>query len=660
MINNILDKVQSSVNKARFSVSSLFDSINGVNRTEGSSTFFTSPIGLVNRNGFKQSPGFTPNDAYVSNSSDNDNDYWYGALLQTHPDYTGNSGWYNYFNSPQFEGLSTSDRFDKSLSFPNFKDDVPDPARFYSTRDNYLLFNDSSTDYFKHGLHILYNKTPLRSDRNSRETWDGYEESPLRLDNVLRDNTGLGGTPYENNDPVVFGFELVIDAISSPLLNGAVEDFIDQFSSISEIAARKYVLADFKEQFIKIFKTNGNIFTDNSITQKKASILSSDYSNTDSQSNIFETGKKAYMSYYLKKVSGLEFLSESNTSSKKKNITDYRNDVLKLTFTEDVSLTMGTLANLYKLLYWSKPNAKYLIPDNLLRFNCNIIISEVRNLNRVRKAMYTGNLEVIKENVSRYIYSLKECQLWFDQPLHENEIDMSGVPKDFENYTVTMDFKFVTSKFERWVPDGTGFGTYVGYNNGAMWKIGNSGSRESQSSSNAGTINDNSVPKFYTIGLNSLKQNGVKTAIPLQSYTYFYQDVINNSTENPSNTGDGIDGPNETSYDRKGNRSKKQENEFEKFKKNSKNAAKTLSKNIENAAKKELKHQIDLRLQLLNITLEKVRNAYNSTTLGNVYQGTQLNVVNNSQFFFDIRNSLTDFAGDAIGGKLGNFIKDVL
>ncbi len=62
------------------------------------------------------------------------------------------------------------------------------------------------------------------------------------------------------------------------------------------------------------------------------------------------------MSYYLKKVSGLEFLSESNTSSKKKNITDYRNDVLKLTFTEDVSLTMGTLANLYKLLYWSKPN----------------------------------------------------------------------------------------------------------------------------------------------------------------------------------------------------------------------------------------------------------------------------------------------------------------
>lgn len=640
--NNILDKIKSSVDKARFSVSRLFESP-GISRTDG-----ISPIGLVTRNGFVQSPGFTPNDAYVSKTSDEN--YWYGSLLQTHPDYTG--------DSQQFNGLSTSDRFDKSLSFPNFKDDIPDPSRFYSTRDNYLLFNDSSTDYFKHGLHILYNKTPLRSDKNNRETWDGYEDSPLRLDNVLRDNTGLGGTPYENNDPVIFGFELIIDAISSPLLNGSVEDFIEQFSSISEIAARKYVLADFKNQFLKIFKTNGNVFTDNTITQKKASIISSDYSNTDSQSNVFEGGKKAYMSYYLKKVSGLEFLTESNSSAKNKYITDYRTDVLKLTFTEDVSLTMGTLANLYKLLYWSKTNGKYLIPDNLLRFNCNIIISEVRNLNRVRKGMDTGNLEVIKENVSRYIYSLKECQFWFDQPLHDAEISMSDVSKDFENYTVTMDFKFVTSKFERWVPDGTGFGTYVGYNNGAIWKIGNVGSRENQNTSKAGTVNDNSVPKFYTIGLNAFKQNGVKTAISLKSYNYYY-DNINDSLEDTSNTGDGVEGPNETSPDRKGSRSKKTKDYFEQFKKNSKEAAKSLAKNIENAAKKELKHQIDLRLQLLNLTLDKIRNANNSMTLGNVYQGTQYTGSTHNQFFFDVRNSLTNFAGDAVGGELGNFIKNV-
>ncbi len=100
---------------------------------------------------------------------------------------------------------------------------------------------------------------------------------------------------------------------------------------------------------------------------------------------------------------------------------------------------------------------------------------------------------------------------------------MSGVPKDFENYTVTMDFKFVTSKFERWVPDGTGFGTYVGYNNGAMWKNWKFWfKRKSVKFQDAGTINDNSFPKFYTIGLNSLKQNGVKTANTFTSHILIF------------------------------------------------------------------------------------------------------------------------------------------
>ena len=152
------------------------------------------------------------------------------------------------------------------------------------------------------------------------------------------------------------------------------------------------------------------------------------------------------MSYYLKKIQGLEMLIESNQPAKKKYLTDYRNDVVKLTFNEDVSSSMGTLAHLYKLLYWSKSGGKNVIPENLLRFNCDIIISEVRNLNRVRKAIDTGNLEVIKENVSRHVYSLRECQLYFDQPAHDNEIDMAQAAKEFDNFVVTMDYKYVTSK----------------------------------------------------------------------------------------------------------------------------------------------------------------------------------------------------------------------
>jgi hypothetical protein len=31
----------------------------------------------------------------------------------------------------------------------------------------------------------------------------------------------------ENNDPVMFGFEIVIDSVSSPLLNGSITDFLN-------------------------------------------------------------------------------------------------------------------------------------------------------------------------------------------------------------------------------------------------------------------------------------------------------------------------------------------------------------------------------------------------------------------------------------------------
>lgn len=661
-----------SADKAKGTIAGVFNSIAGVNRTNGA-----SPIGLIDRNGKRQPPGFTPNSNYVTSIATSDNDSWYGALLQTHPDYTGNSGWFQYQTPGTTKNLSTSDRFDRSKSFPNFKDDLPDPYTRLSTRDYHLLFNDTSTDYFKHGLHIIDNKTPLRSDKNTREAWDGSEEStPLRLSNVLRDNTGMAGTPYENNDPVLFGFELVIDAVSSPLLNGSVEDFIEQFSSISEVASRKYVLADFKQQFIKLFKTKGNVFMDPSADgQIKTSIVTSNYSNTDSQTNIFEPGKKAYLSYYLKKVSGLNLLLEANQGAKKKYLVDYRNDLLKLTFSEDVSLTMGTLAHLYKLLYWSKPNGKNIVPENLLRFNCDIIVSEVRNLNRVRKAIDSGNLEVVKENVSRHVYSLRECQFWFDLPAHDDEIDLSQAPKDFEQFVVSMDYKYVTSKFERWIPDRQGFGIYAGYNSGALWKVGNPNSRGTQSTTNAGTLNDNSVPKFFTAGLNTLKHNGVKAPIVLQSYA-ISEDTINNDSfkkdasvqTTTNNTGDESEGSNESSSaDRRAARKAKRQDSFENFKNNSKRAGQKLAQNLEKAAKNELQGQINTRLRLLNDTLDKIRNA---SGLGRMREPTNIykvpyyyeGIANglggqvSSRFFYDVHNSLREFAGDAVGGKLGGLL----
>ena len=52
----------------------------------------------------------------------------------------------------------------------------------------------------------------------------------------------------------MFGFDIYFDDITSPLLNGAPLDFINNYQNINEVAARRPVYEDFKNQFIKLIK----------------------------------------------------------------------------------------------------------------------------------------------------------------------------------------------------------------------------------------------------------------------------------------------------------------------------------------------------------------------------------------------------------------------
>ena len=117
----------------------------------------------------------------------------------------------------------------------------------YSMRDVPVIFGDYRLDYFKHGLQVINGLNPIENPENG--------SSNLRLSQFT-------STPFENNDPIMFGFEIVIDAVSSPLLNGSIIDFINQYSNVNEIAARRQVYEDFKQQFIKFFKTKGTVKID--------------------------------------------------------------------------------------------------------------------------------------------------------------------------------------------------------------------------------------------------------------------------------------------------------------------------------------------------------------------------------------------------------------
>ena len=483
--------------------------------------------------------------------------------------------------------LTSEDRFKEHANIPNNTNLANKP---YSTRDTYLIFGDEATDYFRHGLQIIDDAS-------------------------------------ERNDPVMYGFEIIMDDLSSPLLNGSISDFLRNYSNVSEIETKIPVYEDFKQQFIKFFKTKATVAIEET-GEKISKMRKSDYPDASGSSDIFRKGRKSYLAYYLKKIEGLENLSEQNTPDTKKFLVDYNKDKITLSFSEDLSLSIGTLAHLYKLLYWSKPNGKSIVPENLLRFNCDIIVSEVRNFNRVRKAVNDGNnLEIIKDNVSRYIYSLKECQFYFNSMSHGGSIDLGSIAAYGEGgYSITFDYKYTTTKLEKFVPTSDGFGKYIGYDGGAIWKLGNK-------SADTGSVE--SVPKFFTDGENSLGENGVNSA--------FLMSIPSDNIEKPTYP---TDGTQSTST------------RFEDFKTNSIAKAKELKDGIINTvietSTRELQSYVNTRTAILNKTLNKILNSSGVTGIKppkNIYTDAAQN--SPQRLFYDVRGDLLNFVGNTIGGAIG-------
>ena len=566
--------------------------------------------------------------------------------------------------------LDTTDRFNESKNLPKSKIELKTSP--YSTRDNYLIFNDNATDYFKYGLQTLNNLTPIENPLNG--------SSDLRL-------SQFKSTPFENNDPVIFGFEIVIDGVSSPLLNGSISDFLENYKMISEVKARIPVYEDFKQQFIKFFKTKGTIkINDEQATLSKTK---SGYPNSDSPKSLFQGGRNAYMNHYLKKVEGMEFLVEGNTSAAKKYLVDYRKDIMKLSFSEDVSLSVGTLAHLYKLLYWSKPNGKSIVPENLLRFNCDIIVSECRNFNRVRKAVNDGDVEVLKDNLSRYVYSLKECQFFFNTAPHPGSIDLGSEPKIFEDYSIEFDYKYSTVLFERFLETSDGFGKYAGYDAGSIWKVGNAGERSNRSASASNTT-DTSIPRFFTQGQNKYNQNGVTNPFIIKSFgKNLPNEPVGNTTtekiadqENTDLTKDtGLESSKKSILDKVKtadlltnlDKEKKSKLDFlnkgvTAFKDNLEkqpNFIERLKESTKKQVKREIATLVNSRVNLLSRTINKLGiglvGGKGITPPKNLYGpkqgalGTALTNVSD-RFFYDIRNDLADFAGSSLSSFLNGSI----
>lgn len=230
---------------------------------------------------------------------------------------------------------------------------------------------------------------------------------------------GLFFDKYSNvEDPTLLGFTCEIDdSENSPLFatgDYSARAFINKYSGMPEIAARGTLLTQFQRNIKMLFKSKESTITN-----------SSDF--------------PYVKSHYLEKVTGLKSLTNK--------FTNYKEDVLLFTMFEDVTMYAQYLAQLYNNLSYSFRNGKLLIPENLLRFNLVIKITEIRNFKTVVKRVFdatdgeSAKRTLINVNSSQLRYTLYDCNFDFiESQNHGDDMTMSGIGSSVPS-TSSMDFK---------------------------------------------------------------------------------------------------------------------------------------------------------------------------------------------------------------------------
>ena len=255
--------------------------------------------------------------------------------------------------------------------------------------------------------------------------------------------TAFTRTFDDNEDPTILGVDMRLNTQNSPLLNNAIISFIKAFgTTYNEISSREVMLYKFREQLFKFIPTD--LTADASYRRAKT--------------------------FYLQSVTGLDKLVEAGGPEPKYFI-DYDKDIITLEFLEDVSQNMGYLSSLYKTLSYSKINGKEMIPPNLLKFDIDIKVTEMRNYKRnITDPKNPKRINSFNDRISTYYYTLYECQFIFDKMPHGDVVSNSQTDT-LENFKLSFTYKFATMKFVKYdgrvtiLPDGSARINYFIINN---------------------------------------------------------------------------------------------------------------------------------------------------------------------------------------------------
>jgi hypothetical protein len=209
-------------------------------------------------------------------------------------------------------------------------------------------------------------------------------------------------------DPTYLGFTVEIDESSA--LFTQVMPFLEKHGATrAEMDARIPVYNDFVAKIVQIFK---------------------------SQESVEEpTQKGIYIKqHYINSISGLDNLT--------KKFNKWREDKLTIELHEDITLFSSYLAHIYNNLIYSYENGRAIIPENLLKFNLKIKISEIRNLTSIAKLKSNDPIDKqivdgLKNNVTCIVYTLYDCEFdFFNSKPFENEIAQAGIETSTPGHSI--------------------------------------------------------------------------------------------------------------------------------------------------------------------------------------------------------------------------------
>lgn len=402
--------------------------------------------------------------------------------------------------------------------FPNMDNstELPLSERYLRLQEAPLRFFDSPSVQFRHLLEYQdtsskrYVSNPIVDGSDGNRPGITYDFNAFTGNLSGSEIQGAPATPTylasfvrthrENEDPTLHGFDFHVRISNSPIFNGSLQKFLEKEGENNvELRNRLPILREFQSQFFNFFKAydpnhlsenlpsvgffNPNVDSPALSTSIAGNLQSGQITNKllknregfesdpalpddpskDMRDTFLGSAAKAY---YVQSISGLNKLNEQNDYGEAgQRFVKWGSDFLTITVNEDVSQNMGYLAALYKNLAWSRERGRLAVPENLLRFEAVLDITEIRNYIRAYKNKLESTPDdpevlsggnnfdwiQIADQTSKYRYFVHECQFFFPTMPHTDTL--TNAPTEFaKGLEIKIYFKNSNLRFMKFTP----------------------------------------------------------------------------------------------------------------------------------------------------------------------------------------------------------------